>query len=440
MGSRKKAVKLPPLVRGHFMWNENSRELEFIQITPGKVVHPFLDPGRQNSSGPNRSYGSKSSNVAAQIGKVRMAQNTKAKDSTSISLHDVKIVAINMLIVDRLKKGFNFLSKRFETLSLSPQFDHLLIYLLHYFKYFFSQLKKRKEMQDSSYLEPSKAEIKDCEQSHVKLNEARSQVAQQYCALLLGVETSSAHHMECGQRRSSNSHSDMILYEEIYEFLTFFVWVTFGRRSYKLIFIEISNMLRSQTFNPANQRVYQKAFDHAEMMKGRIDSSDEDDDKDQSDDSGKSFRLPKRPPIASIVNQRSNVLTTLLPSTKERSSHLYGKKSDSTTSFSDSPKNNTKTTFSLNNPPSEESVQKIGIIGEDFKNYNREDLTYVDSDSEKEAEMAKEMDTAVFVEPPSKLLLPRSRCVSKHKVFSRATTAEHRGKSASSKNSRNVFN
>lgn len=41
------------------------------------------------------------------------------------------------------------------------------------------------------------------------------------------------------------------MYEDLYLFCTYVVWITFRRKEFDLVKIEVGNMLRSEVFNPA---------------------------------------------------------------------------------------------------------------------------------------------------------------------------------------------
>ncbi|MBN3275169.1 PPR36 phosphatase, partial [Polyodon spathula] len=95
----------------------------------------------------------------------------------------------------------------------------------------------------------------------------------------------------------------------LYNFCAYVVWVTFRRKDLKGIQEEVGRLLRSDTFNPAI----------------RVRQASEEQSKKKTTVTGKVCpperrkRNPKRPAIKSIINQRSPVIVSLLPSPKEKS-------------------------------------------------------------------------------------------------------------------------
>lgn len=426
MSKQKEALKIPPIVKGYFMWNENSFGLDFVQTSSGKGIHPLLDPANEANRTTGRSFDHNSSlpsHAMNQTSRSRIGAHPRGKESTIVSLQDVKAVAINLLITDRLQRGYHNLSKYFDSILTTENFESLLIYLLRYFECFFQRLDLKQRLNESTFLHPSKAELNQAEKNRSNLIKARQSIAEQYCALVLGIGMTDLHHMGCGQKRNSNSYRDKNLFEEIYSFFTFLVWVTFGRRNYQLIFTEVGDLLRSETFNPANQRVYKRMFNKLETSASKKELNIKD---------KKLFRLPKRPPITSIINQRSKVLSTLLPSSKEQASYLYGQSQNSTMQLKDIPKNEFANLFSLHEAPTINPGERLGIIGASFELYNRKDLTLLETEEEKSTITTQQNEKNLLLDNPPKVVLPKISSKNHQKrAFSRVTTAE--GKTFSQK-------
>ena len=74
-------------------------------------------------------------------------------------------------------------------------------------------------------------------------------LARIYCMLILGLGSTEYHHMMGGKKRVSCGFKDRGIFETLYPFCTFFVWITFKRRDYEIIHHEIGRMLRSEAFS-----------------------------------------------------------------------------------------------------------------------------------------------------------------------------------------------
>ncbi|MGH0166326.1 UNVERIFIED_CONTAM: hypothetical protein FKN15_070244 [Acipenser sinensis] len=99
----------------------------------------------------------------------------------------------------------------------------------------------------------------------------------------------------------------------LYNFCAYVAWVTFRRKDLKGIQEEVGRLLRSDTFNPAI-RVRQASEEQSKKkntVKGKVCPPE------------RRKRNPKRPAIKSIINQRSPVIVSLLPSPKEKSQYLF---------------------------------------------------------------------------------------------------------------------
>jgi len=233
--------------------------------------------------------------------------------------------------------------------------------------------------------------------------EARNIVATQYSKLLLGNGLENVHHMRCGERRISNSQRDLNLFEDIYSFITFFIWVAFGRQKYKLVCKEVGHLLRGDPFNPVNQPAMQRdgQYDNQKLKNSKSDKKTE-----------------KRPPIATIVKLRSTFITSILPTSKDID--LHEKISGivlhklSTKEYKNIFNNKT---FYL------KPGDRVGIIGDSYDRYNIADLTIIGDDNSDSSNLSKDS-SDIIVDQQSIIMSPNGTRQLLHRgAFSRKTTA-----------------
>ncbi|KAG8005347.1 Protein phosphatase 1 regulatory subunit 36 [Nibea albiflora] len=107
-------------------------------------------------------------------------------------------------------------------------------------------------------------------------------------------------------------------------FFCYVAWVTFGRKDLRDIQEEVGRLLYSDTFNTAvrNRTDVDSGVTFA-TVNGSVETG-EADPQETGCNSTFRHRLSQRcPALSSIVNQRSPLLVSLLPSPKERSAHLF---------------------------------------------------------------------------------------------------------------------
>jgi len=403
MSSNRENLEIPPLVKGYFTWNDHDLGLDFVSTSSDKTDHPLLHSHTKDaraSFNPNKLL---PAHVIAGLPSTLMVYHPRDKDKENrfVQIKDVRSIAVDLLIADHYDRGIKSISKDFQWLVMNESFENLLVTLLEYFETFFQQVDHNKHLAETTFLHPSRAEVEKMETTRCQLMKCRQSVAQQYCVLLLGINMPDTHHLGCGKERSSQTHRDQRLFEEAYTFFTYFVWVAFRRRDFKTIFIEVGEMLRSDTFNPAYQRIYQRMF------------------YDLADKNDQPFHLSKRPPITSIIHQRSEAMTSLLPT----------------------PKETMKSGGHCKNPIKQNLTQKyvimpgrkLGIIGESFELFNRIDLTPKDAKQIEDGSEVSDQKSGNDIKQDNKMPIrhplkspSKIRLVKRRKAFSRATTAEKR--------------
>lgn len=160
--------------------------------------------------------------------------------------------------------------------------------------------------------------------------------------------------MGCGRQRSSDTSRDRELYEAFYPFSAFVTYIAFRRQHLDLIQKELGRLFRSETFNPAGRPQAVQEVYAMDRLK---------DNTKQPLTPAEYRRLkPKRPPIKSIINQRSPVLVSLLPTSQEASPWFLDRTKALPLSENEIPHEEEKLGLVLQ--------PKVGIIGEPMSGFN----------------------------------------------------------------------
>ncbi|XP_069771877.1 protein phosphatase 1 regulatory subunit 36 isoform X7 [Narcine bancroftii] len=136
-----------------------------------------------------------------------------------------------------------------------------------------------------------------------QLNEFLLALLNYFCVFLnpFGLDSKSKEFIPA---MMSATDKDRQLFECLYTYCVYVIWVVYGRKHMDVIKVEVGRLLRSDIFNPAQRA--------KERPRGREDPQTE----------HRGCRL-KRPPISSIVTQRSPALSSLLQTPKEKSRYLF---------------------------------------------------------------------------------------------------------------------
>ncbi|XP_039249371.2 protein phosphatase 1 regulatory subunit 36-like isoform X2 [Styela clava] len=417
---------LPTMTKGHFVWNDYNNNLEFVsddvsydnrdKKKKGKNqanyagTQNFKIQGQTTFDSPFRSSPMKipySAGVGSSKGGARTIGPRRAgspkfatSSSDTVTLSDVKKVALDQLISEMETSNID-ISPSFSHLMNKQEFDGFLISMLHYFTCVFDQIEQEHRPHKTSFLEPSKAEIQALADTKKKMEVTRRKLGQSYCVLILGLGIEKQHHMGCGKKRVSSTHRDKKMFEDLYLFCTYVVWITFRRKELERVKIEVGNMLRSEVFNPALQQKH-KASVTAEAKQtnnSNVDKVKKEIPKteitkpDQKKPGPKPIaervqdllnaKLPtmerltpaqhrrktgKRPAIRTAIYQRSTALVSLLPLPKEESQYLF----QSTQGPVKHKKERGEDEMEFLMP--DISSQKIGIIGEHKSLFNLANL------------------------------------------------------------------
>ncbi|XP_068803422.1 protein phosphatase 1 regulatory subunit 36 isoform X2 [Struthio camelus] len=211
-------------------------------------------------------------------------------------------------------------------------------------------------------------------------------------------------------RKTSSSQKDRDFFESFYNYCNYVAWLVFRRKHFRVIQEEISRLLRSDIFNPILRKK-----NHADLQKAGHQTAD-----------AKKARFPchrngcaKRPSINTVAQQRSPMLSTLLPLPKDSAQHLFQKQFYRQGKTPQPCKNKDLPEFS------ELFTTKVGIIGAHCSELNPMMVMPMGMMEEEEEEQGqKRSDSSIPSNDVSLLTLrsPQSRLSNQSSVLSRATT------------------
>jgi len=393
---------------GRWTWKDETQNLEFVSNLIGTdkgnkrggrskaTAVRFHDKNRSNQErGATPSLGSRalglSKDRASRIGGQRSPRPSKqgSDQHTHVTLDDIKAVAMFML------SEVDVVSPSFEGIYEAPQFDKYLICLLNFFHSFFEK-RTHEQKPNPMNIEPSAAEKQYHADLCAKLEIAQQYLGQAYCVLVLGIGMQHQHHMSCGQSRVSSTYKDRDMYETLYSFCTFVVWISFRRREYETIHKELCRIMRSDTFNPAIR--IKNAPSESESATGELEEKlvatladgervvrQKEKEAETKLSQAEYRRLHgKRPAIKSIIN-RSPALVSILPLPKEESAWLFkSHKLEDLVHGNAGRDGDTEALIKM--LESDPHKVKIGIIGEPFSQFNRITLAPLGTEAEEEGE------------------------------------------------------
>ncbi|XP_034960528.1 protein phosphatase 1 regulatory subunit 36 isoform X2 [Zootoca vivipara] len=305
---------------GLWYWKDDSRSLEFVCAYPkeedkeakekskkGKTIH-FQETATKTPDRPDPVFFRDIFAVRRSIEEEEKSpRQLKRLQKELISLEDVKYAALFLAHEDD-----SFRMHSFSLVMRCRQLDDFLMALLYYLNFYLEKLAL--EMKPKSFMgKPSALERKEIRKNQINLAVTKKHLAKLYCILILGLGMSEQHHMACGKRKISTSRKDREFFECLYNFSSYVAFVTFRQKNLKEIQQEVGRLLRSNIFNPAlreTAKPKELKTDVTKEVKKVI------------------FRYRKRtdgrqPAIRSIMDQRSPVLSTLLPLPKYSAQYLF---------------------------------------------------------------------------------------------------------------------
>ncbi|XP_058422853.1 protein phosphatase 1 regulatory subunit 36 [Diceros bicornis minor] len=290
---------------GMWYWKDETRTLEFRSFTPtaelkekgkkGKAVHFAEIDGPASDRLTDKRFSS------------RDDKSPKASEKRGprgdVTLHDAKFVALLLLQDTEMQRICSF-----TTFMRNKNLDNFLMALLYYLSHYLE--KNSLEKKPKSYM-VGLVEKKEMELVLSELEAAQKYLAQEYCVLVLGLGMPEKHHMCCGKEKISDTQKDWKFFECFYTFCTYVAWIVFRRQHFTEIEEEIGRLFRTSMFNiPQRRREDEEAGGEKKRM------------------TLVQFRrmMAKRPAIKKAINMRSPVMSTLLPSLREKAQNIFEKK------------------------------------------------------------------------------------------------------------------
>lgn len=254
----------------------------------------------------------------------------RKQEGTTISINDVKNLALSKLSeVYYIPADFeNFTNEKNSKLIL----EDFLLNLANYFHWYFERIDSS-TITNPVCIERSELEKKRIENAENMTKVLLKSVAKGYCMLILGLGSSEYHHMHCGKIKASSSFKDRGLYETLYPFCVYFIWIAFPGREYEMIRQEVGRLLKSEAFN--NGIKVEKLLDDNneandgksknKLVDGKSILKQFETNRILSNETQKAF-LSKHKAASTILGQRSPALISILPLPQEKSQKLFDRK------------------------------------------------------------------------------------------------------------------
>ncbi|KAM9291431.1 LOW QUALITY PROTEIN: protein phosphatase 1 regulatory subunit 36 [Morus bassanus] len=304
-------IRLTP---GMWYWKEDTNTLEFASSNP--AAEENLKEGKNIHFQEMRVKTLKSifqDDCSATLPERRLADTegklhrlSKWVQHEYVTLDDVKYAA---LLLKEANESHHMLS--FAAVMRIEKPDEFLTALLFYLSFYLEKIALEKKCRSliSAMIILEKKEMDDV---LAKLAEARIHFAKVYCKLILGRGgTAQQCHMPSGTRKTS-LQKDRNFFEGFYNFCSYVAWLVFRRKHFQVIWEEIGRLLCSNVFNPTLRE-----RSNADLQKAGDRTAD-----------ANTAQLPylrkvhaKLPSINS-TDQRSPVLSTLLPLPKDSAQYL----------------------------------------------------------------------------------------------------------------------
>nr|XP_039324803.1 protein phosphatase 1 regulatory subunit 36 isoform X2 [Saimiri boliviensis boliviensis] len=306
---------------GVWCWKDETRTLEFRSFAAEDSVqwplkrHPHFTPAvelkEKGKKGKAVHFAEIDGPASDRLTDKRLAareeKSAKALEKRgqlgTITLDDVKFVTLLLLQDTEMQRICSF-----TTFMKNKNLDNFLMALLYYLSHYLE--KNSLEKKPKSYM-VGLVEKKEMELVLSKLEAAQKYLAQKYCILVLGLAMPDKHHMCCGKEKISDTQKDWKFFESFYTFCTYVAWIVFRRQHLTEIEEEIGRLFRTNMFNiPRRKREDEESGGEKKRM------------------TFVQFRrmMAKRPAIKTAINMRSPVMSTLLPSLREKAQNVFEKK------------------------------------------------------------------------------------------------------------------
>ncbi|KAF5396102.1 hypothetical protein PHET_11030 [Paragonimus heterotremus] len=299
----------------------------------------------------------KSAKVRTTLQGERKKYQTSVKRQGRITVSDVKPVALQRLKKSGMSLRF---SSRFTQLYKSNELDQLILAFAQYFDTYFKILEFTERFAESQML-PNSVQILEQEEYKRWIQKCLTDLAQVYAHFLMqqGRKYLEVNHVtDRSVNPEHQARQDRCLFDTIYWFLVFAIWVMFNRKRFKIICAQIGWFTRSEMFNSI----------------GRLGSVQCGRDSSHGDSVASSYR--KNLHRTNMVNQRSPACRLLLPKPSESAAYLFhGEKMGSPDRF-----HKTVSRSNIEEAPSNRdgfrepdfSKVKFGILGDELSLYDEQ--------------------------------------------------------------------
>ncbi|XP_054988704.1 protein phosphatase 1 regulatory subunit 36 [Sorex araneus] len=285
---------------GMWCWKDDTKTLEYKSFVPtmeykekgkkGKAVHFAESDGTASERFTDKRIGFRDD---------KSKTSEKRSQQGTVTLHDAKFVALLLLQDTEMQRICSF-----TTFMRNKYLDNFLMALLYYLSHFLEKLSLEKK--PKSYM-VGLVEKKEMEMVISKLEAAQVFLAQKYCSLVLGLGMPDKHHMNCGKEKVSDTQKDWKFFEAFFTFCTYVAWIVFRRQNLTEIEEEIGRLFRTDMFNiPRRKREDEESGGQKKRM------------------TFVEFRrmMTKRPAIKKATDLRSPVMSTLLPSLRQKAQNV----------------------------------------------------------------------------------------------------------------------
>ncbi|UJR26577.1 hypothetical protein I4U23_007897 [Adineta vaga] len=288
-----------------------------------------------------------------------------SKDKKIVTIGDIVHVALNMV------SDTYFVPERFADLVRRPELEDFFLHLINYFYWYFEYLESQ-VMSNPFCVELNREERDRIANAKGHLDTALLFVAQKYSNIVLGTGLKQFHHFywiegyddtdPLSKKREiipytgrvSRTLIDRGYAELLMIFATFVVWITYERKDFEGIQTEIGRIIRTNSFpNPTYSTTQIRTRSTRKTSNDLISNGNNENSSNNLTNSerkgipptNKTIRLQKTIATADIatynrshptngskqsfrrlLNQRSPVLVTLLPTAQDQSAELFSRR------------------------------------------------------------------------------------------------------------------
>ncbi|XP_047522940.1 uncharacterized protein LOC125061507 [Pieris napi] len=235
---------------GHWVWNEEAEELEFISDL--RLVEESLE--LLPTSVANVEFKDDIDLLEQQ--KFRKYLQRKTEEIDFVTLQDVKDV---VLFTAPLAVMSSSLIKILHHCTTERFLRALTLYTQYYLQISDEMSHRTLELETKIRTENSdKIEMK----YRKDLEDLRLLVAKEYCIIILGEGSLAKYHHMGVAKTGSLSKKDAVLFETLVRFSIQIVWIALGRVCYNQIEVEIHRLFKSEIFNSTEHKLNINYYKH----------------------------------------------------------------------------------------------------------------------------------------------------------------------------------